>query len=143
MIDRSVEVCELPLVDSERHVRFNNGENHSGVIREGAAMSKFCCYVALACLLLVYKLDTSNSASQGLMLPAPSPEPCMLSVAFHVVSLMSNQSVQTSSRSSIRLLLLSIFAEAVLGLGRVFSLVVCEHLMRRLAPCRASKLHSG
>ena len=133
----------MPLVDSERHVRFNNGDKQSSTVREGAAVSKFCCYVALACVLLVYKLDTPNSASQGLMPPAPSPEPCMLSVTFHVISLMPNPSVQTSSRSSILLLLLSIFAEAVLGLGSVFSLVVREHLMRWLAPRRASKLHSG
>lgn len=133
----------MPLVDSERHVRFNNGNKQTGTVREGAAFSKFCCYVALACLLLVYKLGDPNSASQGLMPPAPSPEPCMLSVAFHNSFLMPNPSIQTSSRSSIHLLLLSIFAEAVLGLDRGFSLVVCEHLMRWLAPRRASKLHSG
>lgn len=27
MVDRPVGVCEVPLVDSERHVRFNNGVN--------------------------------------------------------------------------------------------------------------------
>lgn len=97
MVDRPVGVSEVPLVDSERHVRFNNGEKQSCTVREGAAMSKFCSwalracpssYVALASLLLVYKLGTPGSASQSLMPPAPSPEPCMLSVAFHVISLM-------------------------------------------------------
>ena len=52
VVDRPVEVGEIPLVESERHTRFSRAKSSLNTVKERAMMSKIWSWGIRACLSL-------------------------------------------------------------------------------------------